>query len=262
MVKNNEIAGMGIDRWIDSPKIKTGGIIYEKNEYKTFLIAILDILGIKSLIDEYKNNDEHIAIDKIQKMRRIVKNVADTMDLKYRIEYLNISDSFVFICDPKIVSELVVMLANIQLYILLECQLLLRGAVTIGDAIMKDGGKYIIGPAYIRAYLLQENDSIYPRIIIDNCVKKEILKDSDLKESVSIDTDKELFLNYIEIFMNNAKRKDSDITAMFRSEGLCKFIKEKYDEFNTDNEEDHNRKQKYGWTIEYFNRMGVWINDK
>jgi len=153
------------------------------------------------------------------------------------------------------------MLAKVQFFILLECNQLLRGAVTIGDAIMNDHGKYIIGPAYIRAYLIQEKDSIYPRIIIDNCVKKEILKSKVLKDSISIDTDKECYLNYIKIFMNNAQRKDSDIIEMFMSEGLFKYVKEKYDEFNTDNEEDHNIKQKYGWTIEYFKRMGVWIDD-
>ena len=260
MVKNNKIAGMDIDQWIDSPKISPGRGIYKKEKYEILLIAFLDVLGIKNLIlYKYGKNNEYIVIDKIEKMRRIVEDVTNTMNLKYKIDYLNISDSFVFTCEPKILSELMIMLAKVQFFILLECNQLLRGAVTIGEAIMNDRG--IIGPAYIRAYLIQEKYSIYPRIIIDNCVKKEILKSKVLKDSISIDTDKECYLNYIKIFMNNAQRKDSDIIEMFMSEGLFKYVKEKYDEFNTDNEEDHNIKQKYGWTIEYFKRMGVWIDD-
>lgn len=260
MKKEDKIAGMDINEWIDAAKIKAEEIV-ENKKYKKYLISILDILGIKALIYKHRNNDEYIAINIIEKMQRIVKDVINSLDLTFKIDILNISDSFVFICEPSLVRELITMLAIVQFHILLECNQLLRGAVTIGDAIKDDVGKTIIGPAFIRAYLIQEKDSIYPRIIIDNCVKKEVMKKPVLKDFISFDSDRECYLNYLKIFMNITKNDHSDLITMFKREGLFKFLQEKYDEFNKDNEEDHNKKQKYGWTIEYYKNLEVWQSD-
>jgi hypothetical protein len=67
-----------------------------------------------------------------------------------------------------------------------ECSFLLRGAVTIGNAIVKEDAKFIVGPAYLQAYQLQENDAIYPRIIVDKSVTKEIKKLSPMESEIFI----------------------------------------------------------------------------
>lgn len=257
-----KIAGVNFDEWIDTEGKKDVEKIIKNKKYSSWLIAFLDILGVKDLIYKHRNGDEHIAIDIIENMRKIVKDVMSSLDIKYKFEYLSISDSFVFICEPQIVSDFVINLARIQMLILLECKQLLRGAITIGDAIMDEEGKHVMGPAYIRAFLLQENDSIYPRIIIDNCVKREILKIQKKENFISFDTDKECFLDYLKIFMNDTKREVLDIKVLLRREGVLEYLKEYYNKYDEENEEKHNIKQKYGWTIEYFKRLGVWENGK
>ena len=48
------------------------------------------MLGIKNLIEQHRNDDEHLAIDKIEKIRKIVEDSADIVKKAEDIDYLHI----------------------------------------------------------------------------------------------------------------------------------------------------------------------------
>lgn len=243
--------------------IKTGKDIsiplVPQKKYSNKLIAFLDVLGITHLIETHQNGNEHEAINKFDNIRKIVEDSTSVIRRTDAISYVQISDSFVFVCDPVVVDKLIELLSRVQLRILIECQLLLRGAITIGDAIAEDDGKYIIGPAFIQAYKLQENDAVYPRIIVDKGVLNRLNKPGRKPlKSLRQDSDKEYFIDYVGVMMEREGLSRQDLKARFLREGVYDNIKAKYDKHYR--EKTHGIWQKYGWTKQYYEELGVWKN--
>lgn len=268
MAKNKRriIAGVTFDEWLKR-RGKTPQKPARREEVKKYskqLIAFVDVLGIGALIKEHTHNDEHEAIYKIEKIRKIVedsnKRVRETKNIDLdRFYYLQISDSFVFVCDPKNVIPLIELLSTIQMRIITECQFLLRGAITIGDAIVEEFAKYIVGPAYIQAYELQDNDAIYPRIIVDQSVTQAIKKIApSIEDYLQRDSDKEFFVDYIKIYMKKESLNEKNVKIKLSQENVFNYLRENFNK-NYKNEK-HNISQKYGWTIQYYKKLGVWKN--
>lgn len=265
MTKNKRriIAGVTYDKWLQKPerrRVKPARV-KEGKKYSNQLIAFVDVLAIKDLIYRYRNNDEHKAIDTIREIRKIAKTSSEIEKETQDINYLQISDSFVFVCDPKIVTQLIELLSTIQMRIIVECKFLLRGAITIGDAIVEESGKFIVGPAYIKAYQLQDNDAIYPRIIADRSVTKAIKKSSHpIKRYLLRDSDREFFVDYINVYMKKLSFNKQQIRAKFRREDVYDYLRDNFQE--NYKKEEHNISQKYGWTMQYYKKLGVWENGK
>lgn len=258
MIKKNKgkIAGLPYDDWLED-KLKVPTKAAPTKRYYNKTIAFLDVLGIKDLIDKNRNGNEYIAIDKIEEIRKIVRSSVSTGK---NIDYLHLSDSIVFASETSGIINLITLLATIQMRVLKECQLLLRGAIAIGDAIVQEDGKFIIGPAYIQAFQLQEHDAIYPRIIVDKNVIDQIIKNKiQLNELLRYDFDKEYFIDYIKVFMKNESIKKQDIKISFRREDIFNYLKLNCNKYFK--EEKHNIYQKYGWTIQYYSLSGVWEDD-
>jgi hypothetical protein len=255
-----KIAGVTYDEWLKK-RVKKPARIEEVKKYSNKIIAFVDVLGIKALIDEHRKHDEYKAIDKIEKIRKIVEDstkiVKQTTNID--LDYLQISDSFVFVCDPKTVIPLIELLSTIQMRIITECQFLLRGAITIGDALVREFGKFIVGPAYIQAYQLQENDAIYPRIIVDKSVTKAIKRSAHpITDYLQRDSDKEFFIDYIKIYMNKESLSKHKMKSRLRREDIFTHLRDRFNE--NYQKENHNISQKYGWTIQYCKKLEVWEN--
>jgi hypothetical protein len=255
--KKKTIAGLDIDQWID----KTGQEAAPpplKKKYSESLIAFLDVLGVKQLILDHTGGREQHAIDKIEEMRKIVETSVKVLADRDDFYLLHISDSFVFLCKPTDILILIGLLATIQTRIIDECHFLLRGAVTIGDAIIRERGNFIIGPAYIQAYQLQENDAVYPRIIVDARAVKAITKEGErgVTDYLRQDSDREYFVDYVKVYMAREKITPADMRIRLRRNSTFDYLKMKYKE-HCDNEE-HHIAQKYGWTMEYCKSHKVW----
>lgn len=258
-----KIAGVTYEEWLKKPNKKSAKPVRreEVKKYSNKIIAFIDVLGIKTLIEKHRNNDEYKAINKIEKIRKIVEDSTKRVKQAKNIdlEYLQISDSFVFVCDPKNVILLIELLSTVQMRIITECHFLLRGAITIGDAIAEEFGKFIVGPAYIQAYQLQENDAIYPRIIVDRSVTKAIKKSTHpIKGYLHRDTDKEFFVDYIKVYMNKESLSKQKIKSSLVRENIFNYLRDGFNE--NYQKENHNISQKYGWTIQYYRKLGVWEN--
>jgi len=261
--KQKQIAGLSYDEWLDKAEKEPAPKAIQK-KYTNKLIAYIDVLGIKQLIADNRKGKEHIAIDKIEEMRKIVSTSSDISDSIEDFNYLHISDSFVFVCEPKSVISLIELLSTIQTRIINECNFLLRGAITIGDTIIREDGKFIIGPAYIQAFQLQEDDAIYPRIIADKSVVKQLIKqlnksNESIDKYLQQDSDKEYFVDYIKVYMDREELKKTDIKITLRRENIFSYLNNDFDKYYEDN--NHNISQKYGWTIQYYKNFGVWEND-
>lgn len=257
--KQKQIAGVSYDTFIDKAKKEPAPKV-ERKKYSICLIAFLDVLGIKRLIEENTRGKEHIAINKIEEMRKIVITSLNAIEDKEDFDYLQISDSFVFICKPDSIVLLIELLSTIQTRILQECNFLLRGAITVGDAIVREDAKFIIGPAYIQAYQLQEKDAIYPRIIVDKSAVKEIEKgEKPVAKYLKQDLDKEYFVNYMRVYMDREKLKKDDMRIRLKRDDTFDYLRRDFKKHY--DEENHNICQKYGWTMEYYKTLGVWEDE-
>lgn len=251
-----KIAGISYDDFLTVTPSEPVPKYEEVEKYKNKLIAFLDVLAIKKLIFDNINGKEHIAIKKIRKINKIVDDSTKILNSE-DIDYLHISDSFVFVCNPKSIISLIKLLAIIQIRIITECCFLLRGAVTLGDVLISDNGKFIVGPAYIQAYLMQEDNAIYPRIIVCKNTINEINKDKNqFKQLLKQDSDKEYFIDYIKVFMALESVKKQDITIRLGRENIYNHLEHNFKKYY--NKEDHKISQKYGWTIQYYKQVGVW----
>lgn len=229
--KQKQIAGITYDEWLDKAERKPAPKAVRKR-YTNKLIAYLDVLGIKQLIEDNRKGNEHIAIDKIEEMRKIVNTSSNISDSIEEFNYLHVSDSFVFVCKPKSVISLIELLATIQTRIINECNLLLRGAITIGDTIIGDDGKFIIGPAYIQAFQLQEDNANYPRIIADKSVVKQLKKSNEsIDKYLQKDSDKEYFIDYIKVYMNSEELKKTDIRITLRRENIFSYLNNDFNKY-------------------------------
>lgn len=247
-------------KWIIREELPFEEKTIEDRTYSKKLIAFLDVLGITNLVKENVDGNEYKAINKIEEIQKIVKTTSRSLMNDGDFYIINISDSFVFVGEPAVLKDLLIILASIQIRIIHECNFLLRGAVTIGDAIITDEGNYLIGPAYLEAFRLQDKNAIYPRIILDNSVLEEIKDTAYFKEYIFVDKDKEHYLNYVNIFRVNEELKMKEVKSRLISDGVFQFIKDKYNEYN--NLKKYKIRQKYGWTIQYFKEIGVWGNAK
>lgn len=256
--KKGKIAGKPINKWIEAKIPRAAAPKHESRlKYSNKLIAFLDVLGIKRLIDNHKNGKEHKAIYKVKQIRKIIDSSAEIVKKDFKIDYLNISDSFVFVSEPETIIPLLKLLSIIQTRVINECLFLLRGAITIGDAMSEEGVRFIIGPAYIKAYQLQENDAIYPRIIADNSIIDEIKKYREpISKYLQRDLDKEHFIDYIKVFMEHESLSEEDMKIRLRRNMVFEELKRCYKKYNKT--EEHNICQKYGWTIQYYKKKGVW----
>jgi len=253
--KQNIIAGSTLDKWLEEPRRKSVRRTLIKERYSNKLIAFIDVLAIKDLIEKHSNNDEYEAIKKIRQIRKIVESSTKIVQRTEAIDYLQISDSFVFVCDPKLVIPLIELLSTIQMRIITESKFLLRGAITIGDAIVEEQGKFIVGPAYIRAYQLQDSDAIYPRIIVDGNVIKAIKRNVRSRYLFS-DSDRDLFINYVKIYMYKNSLNNQAMRQKFNNEKTFEYLNDNFNEHYSNDR--HNISQKYGWTVQYYKKLKVW----
>lgn len=254
--KKKTIAGLNYDDWLEKTGKKAKPRVDNK-KYSHRLIAFLDVLGIKKFISDHTDGQEHVAIDKIEEMRKIVDTSVEVLEDRDEFYYLHISDSIVFICEPVDVVILIELLSTIQMRIIQECNFLLRGAVTVGDAIIREYGKFIIGPAYIQAYQLQEYDAVYPRIIVDRSAVKAITKaNKSIHDYLKEDTDKEYFIDYIRVYMNRQELQPVDMRIRLKRDSTFNYLRNNHQEHY--DKEDHHIAQKYGWTMEYYKGLKVW----
>jgi hypothetical protein len=254
------INGLDFDKWIE--ETSTVEPIADDNllKYEKKLVAFLDLLGITGEIKSKVNGTENEIISKMSKIKGIVEIEINEAPMNEKMSMLYISDSFIFVCDEEALPCFLQVLSNIQMRILVECKTMLRGALEYGDVIVQDNGKQIIGPAYIDAYLKQEHDAIFPRIIVGNSVLEIINLQFEQYDKMVISQDREFSLDYIDAYMTSESKSKSDITMRLRREGIFNYLRDEYKKHNKEN--NSSIRAKYAWTINCLKEKGVWPDAK
>lgn len=145
-------------------------------EYTECYIAVLDLLGFKSALD---NNDcEGIAsiFDEIKqnyfiKYDATGKAIVDNNAIHIKI----MSDTICIYIDSSIKNSLTALVATCDYLMIrllrLSIPILSRGAIVKGQIYHEED--ILFGPGFVDAYYLEENEVNYPRIIIDETALKE-----------------------------------------------------------------------------------------
>ena len=154
----------------DSKKGEKAQIEYRKN-YKNRIIAFVDILGFKNLVEDSSLDiyEFQKILDSLKKFRKLKKEKED----KYYIEDVKVttfSDSLVISYpvedgDKDVLYSVLLDLTRLQQE-LLEYNVIVRGGVTIGKLRHRIDENEIFGPAMNEAYYLESKVAKYPRIII------------------------------------------------------------------------------------------------
>lgn len=255
--KSNIIAGINFDEWTEKEKAKDKDKdVIVPETYDKKVVAFLDLLGITQRIMADHKGDEIVAV--MERIKKIVDSQVDVFKAKDTLDYLYISDTFIFVCDIEQITEFLKLLGMVQMLVLVECKVMLRGAIEYGDVTIRDSGKQIIGPAYVNAYLKEENNAIFPRIILGNSIKEMII-DKNL-DNLLYTYDREYALDYIGTYMTTENVSLSKLTARLIREEVIKYLLESYVEY--DQKEKPSVRSKYGYTINYFKDKGVWPHDR
>lgn len=147
--------------------------------FKNHLVAYVDVLGFKNIVMGIRGNKHeqgkflrNYLIDATKKAREI-KAVKEKSSIGLDIKI--ISDTF-FFSIPTESSELVYSLAHLVVAVgflqsyLSSKGIWTRGAICYGELIRDLDN--LVGPALIESHLLESNDAVYPRVILDTRLLK------------------------------------------------------------------------------------------
>lgn len=144
-------------------------------EYSKCYIAFLDMLGFKSIIGKSVCEDICTIFDNIKKPFSAAYIGEKALISEESVKSLNIkvmSDSICFYIDTKCTNALLTLLMTCAMFqinlIQLSTPILLRGAIVCGDIYAKQDVTF--GPGLTYAYLMEEHNAKYPRIILTNDV--------------------------------------------------------------------------------------------
>lgn len=198
-----------------------------KIEYESCFVAYIDILGFKKKVHDTEKNSELLG-NLIKSMRvneyftrSSEKDITTKGKRKIEIRSYFFSDSFVFIMreNKADLPHLFLIIRYLQDRFW-ENNLFFRGAITKGKMYWPNDRKenIILGPAMIKAYELESQIAIFPRIVISRELSEYIDKQgieafpisinkNKLKEFIKEDEDRVLFFD---ILNPNITRKNGE----------------------------------------------------
>ena len=249
-------------------------------KYDQRIVAFIDILGFKSLLDETIDKEGNDNEDKIDAVISAYQAIRSVWELDEKSKYLDtkpsgskqvsiFSDAIVVSFKIDEPSEVFYTLLEIKWLImrLLSRQILCRGGVAIGKFIHSD--KYLFGPALVEAYTLESKAAMYPRIILDRSVVDVGAKNSAMNHSFSEekeyvqslleqDSDGMYYIDYF--FKAQSELDDPEYDFPDYINNLGEIIRKGLMASSHHSKAD--LRVKYSWMRERFNRMVEIVADK
>lgn len=146
--------------------------------YKKSFVAYLDVLGFKNLVKQNKITEIEAYFNVINEELVNLRKI----QAKEEIGSIIISDSVILTMPQDTgdkennlqrLRQLCIAIGKIQQRLALE-NIWFRGAIACGDTFFDSETNQIVGPAYIDAFLLEEEFAIYPRVILDSKIIKQL----------------------------------------------------------------------------------------
>lgn len=174
-----------------------------------YIVAYLDVLGVVSRM----NTDRGVQMLSLNKLYNLYKSVMELTEKDGGIKNLEGIEFQIFsdniIISKKLSSTSMDRIQDIKS--VLNCvshfQIssvgsgvgwLVRGGITIGELFIDN--TMVWGSALLRAYELENNIAIYPRVAIDASIVSELQKNQETAEYLLLDYDGIYFLNYMSIW--------------------------------------------------------------
>lgn len=220
-------------------------------EYKECYIAVLDLLGFKDALQNYDCDTIALFFDELNEDYTIsYKTTGKPIIKKEDVHIKVMSDSICIFIDSDIENALSALIATcdyLQIRMLrLKEPILSRGAIVKGK--IYHDKDVLFGEGFVRAYYMQENESIYPRVIIDkNIIEGYTCSNDDdqhyLDRMLTKDFDGYYFSDYLAMFyiLNNDHKSWKN------------FIR--YVKFKIDNEKKGRIRAKYSYINESLPRI-------
>lgn len=139
-------------------------------EYKDCYIAVIDLLGFKTALNSYDCETIASIFDEINRQyiisfEKTGESILNQADLKFKV----MSDTICIFVESSVKNSLTGLIAVcdfLQIRLLrLNIPILSRGAIVKGE--IYHNNDVLFGKGFVKAYNLEEETAIYPRIIID-----------------------------------------------------------------------------------------------
>jgi hypothetical protein len=240
---------------------------FQPTTYSQALVSYIDILGFADLI-----KDSETAATGVAKIVRLLTTMKDEFSIGGRIHRrpdgrtekifrsFNFSDLIVRttrIPDGADIGEYLdwelFYLGDKQLSLAVEGHLV-RGGISIGPLFVGDGSTILFGPALVRAYKLESEKAVYPRILVDAGLKKKAEQDGydqGWKDHVHRGEDGEYSLDYLFGSALTGLVVPADDDPRPQIERHRKMIEDKIQ--NEVQHKDERTRQKYKWLALYHN---------
>lgn len=151
-----------------SRKLNSYGLIEPfELAYEDRLVAFLDLLGFSKMVLDGQDEDVEFVVNLIPDM---IKTHQGNV-LRDDLQITTISDSIILSVKAspdeilKDLFNICVIIGNLQHELALNGYYM-RGGISVGKIVHDSKRNLIVGPAYIRAYLLESKKCIVPRVVI------------------------------------------------------------------------------------------------
>lgn len=197
----------------------------ETREYAKCYIAFLDMLGFKNLVKSSKCEDICTIFDNVRKPLSAMYFHGEAVIPQSTARALRIkimSDSICFYIDASLHNALFTLIMSCIIFqvnlFAFPTPVLLRGAIVHGDIYAK--GDVTFGPGLTQAYMMEEHNARYPRIILTNEVLDYARREAKTSESILNDwifRDIDAFytLNCLKMFLYLNENREENICKDF-----------------------------------------------
>ena len=149
--------------------------------YAARIIAFLDVLGFGNLVENSKDNPKEIL--NIYECLNTAKQIAqqwsqprvrlnrELRESLKKFNYHTFSDTITMSCPYNSLDDLFLMiiwLMFFQYVMLIQRNIFVRGAIVYGK--LYDDTTHIFGPAMNKAYKLEKEKAIWPRVVVDDSI--------------------------------------------------------------------------------------------
>ncbi len=210
-----------------------------KPNIKKMIVAFLDMIGTSELMKSINAESAENAVLTLQS----ITQTFDTLINHYRnknpnsdICYMEISDSFVIGVEEQYLQELIEIIALLQLILLSDHGLLLRGGIAKGNLVSNYKENKVIGPAFVAAYKLEKENAVFPRVIFQNGLV------DDSFELVAKDDDGLTYIDFMRYFDSKDRLPN------------CLEFTDKNIKIFSENEKTLRELQKWNWLRTYLDK--------
>lgn len=145
-------------------------------QYEERITVFIDLLGFKQIIKNTDTDDVAHNLNATQSLLEVYQSIDKNLqshlrDIIDNVEVSQFSDCITISLPPyekDTFFYLALALVHFQFDIFNKHSILLRGGITLGNLYHKNN--ILFGPAMTRAYELESQQALYPRIIIDNVI--------------------------------------------------------------------------------------------